>query len=545
MQEEGIILPGGKSQLKKDGSGIDVRYDNDDGIAISPTPGFVLKTKTKEASKVFINICYHDDIEKPGQKKKLDNDGNEVEGLNVPLSMSPIRACNDNMNNECLVVDAAVHSAVKDDIEGDQTGSHRDLLCTIMIQCFDQKYPSFAPLDRKYNLPRLKYIGFVNVKTGEVVRKQSGKETEVCKQYIRSRTQCPRIEEIKTSQKDKETEMTESKKSSKKDDEEQSELCYDIYVDTSSKQELILNDFIQQADKILDSKQIDVPLISSLHKKDRGLTLLQDPIISENLKASFVKVCFSLPSYDEATEVESSPYMFTVRCPTHKTTHVILPFCIDTTTTEALYDENMASLTVKASVCESLMEDSIDIGSRPWILARGLSSVKRTRNSTDNKNIKESVPDSNKDSREKNELDLSDPYHTRPLYVSASDVINLRNQVTHKEGTENSKLPEDRFHATDTLSQHWIQQQEKERQEKLEKKEIERKDRSPNDCIEYVNAHDFKPGGKYFMEDSKGKLSNRASSKQEEHLKTLEKAEAVIRKNYEPRLKCTWWSKLF
>ena len=47
------------------------------------------------------------------------------------------------------------------------------------------------------------------------------------------------------------------------------------------------------------------------------------------------------------------------------------------------------------------------------------------------------------------------------------------------------------------------------------------------------------------MEDSNSKLSNRASSKQEEHLKTLEKAEAIIRKNYEPSLKCTWWSKLF
>ena len=74
MPSDGVILPGGKSQLKKDGSGI--KTDDDEGISVTPTPGFVLKTKDKGKSKVFVNVCYHDEIEPPGQKKKLDNDGN-------------------------------------------------------------------------------------------------------------------------------------------------------------------------------------------------------------------------------------------------------------------------------------------------------------------------------------------------------------------------------------------------------------------------------------------------------------------------------------
>ena len=45
--------------------------------------------------KVFINICQHEGVEKPVMVKRLNEEGEEVEGLNVPLSIGPPRACDD------------------------------------------------------------------------------------------------------------------------------------------------------------------------------------------------------------------------------------------------------------------------------------------------------------------------------------------------------------------------------------------------------------------------------------------------------------------
>eukprot|EP00957_Ditylum_brightwellii_P155481 11835084-Ditylum_brightwellii.AAC.1 len=96
--EQGISLPGGKTELKLDGSGTGVK---DTGLEIKPTPGFVIKTKTTNHSstsstptdpvKLFINVCTHEKIDAPGAKKKLDETGAEVEGINVPISVGPIR----------------------------------------------------------------------------------------------------------------------------------------------------------------------------------------------------------------------------------------------------------------------------------------------------------------------------------------------------------------------------------------------------------------------------------------------------------------------
>jgi hypothetical protein len=191
-----LKLPGSTSILKSDGSGFE---EDHPGIQIQPTAGFVLKTKSGD-SKVFINVCYCDKIEKPGIKHKLDDDGKEVEGWNVPLSMGPIRKCLDKANNTCSVVDAVIHPSVQDDIHLDTSASHRNFICQILMQCFDQKYKELSPLDRKYSLPNTKYIGYVNVKTGEIVRKM-GKDVEICKQYIKDTSSRPKIvEEMSRSQ---------------------------------------------------------------------------------------------------------------------------------------------------------------------------------------------------------------------------------------------------------------------------------------------------------------------------------------------------------
>ena len=102
-----VTLPSGNSQLKSDGTGIDEKHD---GISIQPEQGFVIKSKSflaitpssaaaaaaaaaggdsdhhVDASKVFINVCYHKSIEPIAPQTNLDANGKEVEGLNLPLA---------------------------------------------------------------------------------------------------------------------------------------------------------------------------------------------------------------------------------------------------------------------------------------------------------------------------------------------------------------------------------------------------------------------------------------------------------------------------
>lgn len=63
------------------------------GITITPEQGFSLKTKIiSDGVKVFINLCTHGEIDAPSVKKKLNAEGESVEGkfLNVQvLLLSP------------------------------------------------------------------------------------------------------------------------------------------------------------------------------------------------------------------------------------------------------------------------------------------------------------------------------------------------------------------------------------------------------------------------------------------------------------------------
>lgn len=100
-----LQLPGEDTHLKGDGSGFDQKHE---GIEISPTPGFVIKTKkvlvetgdkSEDCIKVFINVCYHDVVATPGKVKKLDENGKEAEGYNLPTAVGPIRSCEDKSGN--------------------------------------------------------------------------------------------------------------------------------------------------------------------------------------------------------------------------------------------------------------------------------------------------------------------------------------------------------------------------------------------------------------------------------------------------------------
>lgn len=126
---------------------------------------------------MFINLCTHSEVAPPGLKKRLDEEGNEVEGMNIPLSVGPARMGTDKNDKPCIIYDIIVNAQVLDDVKEDISGKHRDFICQLCIQSVEQKYK--MSLDKKYKLPKLKYMG------------------DIVSQHIQDRKNMPKIEEVK------------------------------------------------------------------------------------------------------------------------------------------------------------------------------------------------------------------------------------------------------------------------------------------------------------------------------------------------------------
>jgi hypothetical protein len=524
---ESVVLPGGSSQLKSDGTGIDEKHE---GIFVLPTEGFVIKTKslkkiqtneiitTQKCSeslieKVFINVCYHDAIEKMGTKKKLDENGKEVEGLNLPLAMGPTRTCQDKSATLCIAVDAIVHPSIKDDIEKDLTGSKRDFVCQVLLQCFDQKHTTLAPLDRKYKLPRMKYFGYIDVKSGQITRKAS-ENTELCKQYVRNAQMKPKIEEVACSS------PSESSRSSKLPP-----LSFEIAMQSTNGDEMDVQKFL--SDVCGDTLEI----------WDGSIPLCIDHDANPKFIISKVILVASVPGMQiidlKSINVQISAFTLYVTSPNcFGATECNLPMCVDNTHVQCFFDQDRSMLKISATVLKDRMDDCADIGSQPWLIAKALS-IENTPQAT--KKAKEKSVESI-ESVINSICDNDDPYLLKSPFPWKN-----QNSITSID-TNNSKLdlPEDQFHSKDSMSQHIMQQQEEERQEKVRASEEQREQK---DNTNYMNVEDFKPGGKYSQKKN-------ADPTHDKHVEqALRKAENLLTKLSEstcrPGTKDTFWCKLF
>jgi hypothetical protein len=153
------------------------------GIYITPEPGFVFKTKRaapeENYKKVFVNMCKHESIDSPGLKKRLNEEGESVEGMNVPMSVGPARIDKDNKGVDCIVYDIIVNPSVIEEAKTDPTGKYRDFICQLGIQCLEQKYKEV--IDNRYKLPKLASMGILVA------------------QYIKDKKNMPKIEEVSES----------------------------------------------------------------------------------------------------------------------------------------------------------------------------------------------------------------------------------------------------------------------------------------------------------------------------------------------------------
>mmetsp|Transcript_24890 Transcript_24890/g.41478 ORF Transcript_24890/g.41478 Transcript_24890/m.41478 type:complete len:714 (-) Transcript_24890:90-2231(-) len=151
------------------------------GITITPTAGFTYKTsRFADGMKVFINMAQHEAIDEPGMKKKLNENGEEIEGMNIPMSVGAPRSDQDKKGEACIVYDIIVNPVVVKEATADKTGKYRDFICQLGMQYLEQKYKE--DLDKRYKLPKLKYMG-----------------PEIVSQYIQDRKAMPKIEEVSSS----------------------------------------------------------------------------------------------------------------------------------------------------------------------------------------------------------------------------------------------------------------------------------------------------------------------------------------------------------
>ncbi len=113
VASDGLELPGQRGKVGLDGS----IKANVIGIDITPTPAFVVKASRLDSAgtapaKVFLNICSHSALGEPHLKKKLDDQGQEIEGWNIPLGVGPPRLCTDHKGDQAVVYDCVVNPKV-------------------------------------------------------------------------------------------------------------------------------------------------------------------------------------------------------------------------------------------------------------------------------------------------------------------------------------------------------------------------------------------------------------------------------------------------
>ena len=154
---------------------MDRRYGRTNKYCCIDTIRPLTPTRTPKP-QVFINVCKHPELSIPSLKKKLDENGTEIEGMNIPLSAGPARSGQDKSGAPCVIYDVIVNPQVIEDVFSDQTGRQRDFICQLAIQSIEQK--NKVILDKRYKLPKVRYQG------------------ELTSQYIQDRRNAPTIQEM-------------------------------------------------------------------------------------------------------------------------------------------------------------------------------------------------------------------------------------------------------------------------------------------------------------------------------------------------------------
>lgn len=441
----GISLPSQTSELTIDGSGVKERHR---GVQISPTPGFVVKSISSSLQKkIFINVCSNNAIAQPQMKVRLDNDGKEVEGLNVPIAVGPTRICKDHAGATSVAVDCIVHPSVIEKVDHDSKGEYRDFICQLVIRCVEQKIPNVASVDTKYRLPRLKYQGYVDSLNGDVVP-QHHSNAVVASQWVRDIRSQPKIEEVKQTPQSGSSASAENMSNCST-----SRIPMDLYVELQDKTIHPILGFIQQRFTFKERNDkyspLDcfnpIPVLAKLPENSEERLhqsqLLLEPFIAEppdDIEHMIIHVHLTSATVTSA-QIQLSAGICKVSADGFITTSCVIPFWINPKTASCSNGGGISSglLTIRALLCRnSPMYDAPDPGSQPWMLVEALGHGK---------------------SRSK----VSAPRGSfiGPMMPQDAKGLCTQNTVEEAIADEKTEFAEDKFHANDVESQYMLELQ--------------------------------------------------------------------------------------
>jgi len=462
-KSSGILLPDGKKQLKSDGSGVAMR---DEGILVTPDTGFVIKTKLLAKSsynrqgeiltgpsvltcdnqsilhvaamtKFFINVCYHDAVMKPHMQKKLDQHGNEIEGLNVPISIGKPRVSLDKSgSSKCIVVDVILSSKISTQIEEDSgaaSTSYRDFICKVVIQSVEQKYQKdYGKLDLNFKLPKTVYYGYVDSKTGEVLNRKS-EHAKIMSQWVKDNRDLPVIEDLGETKAifgNISIDFPETKPM-------QVETSYIIYLESSSTRKIKLIEFnnLLQEQVLLSSNQS--LWIQKSPKSHIPNYLMINPIrlqnMSERIETLVVEVNMGSSIDFHSFQVNLTTYQAFFACKNFAPFTVNLPFAVIPSSSSCVYHEATTTARLKAIINNDDFTRHADVGTHPWTLQRLVSD---------------------------NDLCTDDIARMSPKLTLGHDMGDVSRKKNQRNSAKDfDTLPEDRFHSQDVVSMFNLDQQ--------------------------------------------------------------------------------------
>jgi hypothetical protein len=494
------------------------------GLEIQPIPGFVYKTlRADDKKKVIINITSHEILEKPAVKKKLDKDGNEVEGINIPISVGIGREETDKSGIPCLVYDLIVNPEVIQEVDEDKTGKYRDFICQLGLQSLEQKYQQ--SLEKKYKLPKLKYFGDLE---------------NIPKQVIQDRKSAPKIEEVKKSVGKSIPKSSSSSSAIPSFQEIEKELVVSPYwYNYRQNEENDEGSVFDVAKLLLSSETATRQLLLKVKKslenhnhddnnsnssspssefmripyKDHELKEYIDPVqiplsqrkpnkTDSQTIGFFMEIEFqsylTLEIIKKQLTLSISPFKFSFKLPSYKSFLGYFPLAIDPIHSFYYLTEVEGSISQKKLLIFSLIDFqeyqlSADPGSKTWLVSQALSSEEDRveanpyRHSSSSSSSSSRVPVKKQHERAgavSNEL-AEDKFHI-PMPSNVDPYTGLKydyeveeeeeeegrgTDTTSKEAIEEMDLPEDRFHKKDAGSQFILSQREQTKKEKWDRHE--------------------------------------------------------------------------
>ena len=359
--------------------------------------------------------------------------------------------------------DIIVNPSVLIECKEDKTGKHRDFICQLAIQSLEQKYNE--DLDRRYTLPKLKYMGTIT------------------SQHVRDRKSEPKIEEVSSS-----SAQSKAKPKPRPIQVVEVDLPYALKWLKQDKTDEDIDDNIfdgHKGDYIEPTMRVDDSILS--------LVFYSKIAVKSNADKQI---------FNDA-DIQLSPYKLSIKIQGYKGVTLYLPFAINPARVKCLLkevnesyqdskDNKFVEVRVVMEIARVDWEQEYDPGSQPWLIAKALdtndgANPYDTSKGDDVPKIVTNIITNN------NELP-EDKFHVKlPSNVDPYTGVKLGNA-----NDDFLELPEDKFHKKDAGSQYLINQREEAVKNKTLKAEKEREERKNDPNVEYIDVDAFRPGGKYY-----------------------------------------------